>query len=378
MSRVFGPLTRYRLYECRDDNRNWELDLQSPCTGVWDYVCSHYATVQRQFGFDFMRGDMAHVQVRKDGVPRTWSDRERKSYDLLSAVKSHIRCACGTRHFAYLAESFLHGRGSFGYSEEIDHLEACQADTALGDLQSVPVGSPGFLQRLRLYDGWREARSCTPAITVMTSDKDDPRFDMYYQAGNPVRLFISFFVTDMPGYMGSGFESRDLHVTPAPNEHYTKLYVFHRDRGPGATRGPYVWGTNRDLFRDVTRLRLYAEEVLPRIRHQGTAWLIHPDPTAQNPVLAWTQRAGQDGMPRYLFLANTDTARPVGGFAVPAIPGLDPRHPVLLDFSTANEVAGDDRALEFNGFHYRVECLAPGEGRAYRLAEIRHEECGSM
>ena len=40
-----------------------------PRPAVWQYVCNHYAEVQRRCGFDFMRGDMSHVQMRPEGVP---------------------------------------------------------------------------------------------------------------------------------------------------------------------------------------------------------------------------------------------------------------------------------------------------------------------
>ncbi|MDZ7852607.1 MAG: hypothetical protein U5L98_08185 [Halomonas sp.] len=36
------------------------------------------------------------------------------------------------------------------YGDEIDHLEACDAEVTLGDLQSVPVGSEDFIRSFRL------------------------------------------------------------------------------------------------------------------------------------------------------------------------------------------------------------------------------------
>jgi hypothetical protein len=35
--------------------------------------------------------------------------------------------------------------------------------------------------------------------------------------------------------MSLGYEQRDPHPVPAPNENYTKLYVFQLDEGPKAT-----------------------------------------------------------------------------------------------------------------------------------------------
>jgi len=46
MSRVFGPLARYKLYESLEDNADWAIDFSRPRWEVWRYVCRHYAAVQ--------------------------------------------------------------------------------------------------------------------------------------------------------------------------------------------------------------------------------------------------------------------------------------------------------------------------------------------
>jgi len=361
MSRVFGPLTRFKLYERLDDNADWEIDFSRPRREVWDYVCRAYGQVQRRYGFDFMRGDMSHVQMRPEGVPAILD----RTYDLLGAVKQHVR-AQGVAFFGYLAESFLPPRDVMGYGEEMDHLEASEADTVLGDLQSTVVGSPEFLQRFRSYTDLLETRRCTPNFCLMTADKDDPRFDEFYLAGSEVRLFIALLVTSMPSYMGLGFEVRDVHHSPAPNEHYTKLYVFQLQEGPKATHGPYVWGKNGALFCALSRLRLFADAVWPALRGRPVRWLLAPDATAQNKVLAWTQA----DRPEYVFLANTDLQQPAVRFGLPLLPGLTPAPALEADFSTSRlPVPASDRELASNGVHYRVTLLRPGEGRAYRVRE---------
>ena len=69
MSRAFGPLTRYKLYARKDDNQDWAIDFEQPRPFVWQYLTQHYAAQQARYHFDFMRGDMSHVQMRPDGVP---------------------------------------------------------------------------------------------------------------------------------------------------------------------------------------------------------------------------------------------------------------------------------------------------------------------
>ena len=357
MSRVFGPLTRYKLYEALDDNRNWEIDFSRPRQAVWDYVCEKYAQVQRRYGFDFMRGDMSHIQMRPDGVPA----EPGPYYDLLGAVKRTIQQDKGVPWFGYFAETFLAARDVMLYGEEIDHLEAAGADVTLGDLQSTVLGSPDFLQRFRYAIDLARTRLCTPSFTVITADKDDPRFDHFYQGGNEARLFIALLLSELPSYMSLGFETREIHYEPASNEHYTKLYVFHFTSGPKATNGPYEWGKNGYLFGNVTRMRLYLDTIWPKIKGCASRWLIPPDATGANPVIAWAQ-PGDD--PEFVFVVNTDPERPAAQFA---LPHLDHNLPLLCDFSTQAEVPEADRRLVFNGKHYKLTRMDPGEARLYRV-----------
>jgi hypothetical protein len=198
----------------------------------------------------------------------------------------------------------------------------------------------------------------------MTADKDDPRFDEFYLAGNEVRLFMALFLTAMPSYMGLGYEVRDAHYEPAPNEYYTKLYVFQLREGPKATFGPYVWGKNGALFSALTRLRRYADAIWARIKERPTRWLLAPDATAENRVVAWTQT----DRPEYVFLANTDLEQPAVRFGLPLLSDLWPAPALRADFSTSHvPVPVDDQTLRCNGKHYRVTLLRPGEGRVYRV-----------
>jgi hypothetical protein len=364
MSRVFGPLARYKLYGRLEDNAQWQIDFDTPREEVWQYVSEKYARVQQRYNLDFMRGDMSHVQMRPGGVPAVVDDY----YDLLRAVKNHIREKKGVRHFGYFAETFLAPRNVMVYGDEVDHLEASDADTTLGDLQSTSIGSPAFIQRLRHYHDLAVTRSFAPTFAVITGDKDDPRFDEFYRQGNALRLFMALFLGDLPSYVSLGFATRDVHHRPAPNEHYTKLYVFQERDGPKATRGPYVWGKNGALYHDVTRLRLYAEGILDEIRGRPTRWLIPPDPAREGRHLAWTQG---DGSAEYVLVANTDTEKAIENVNVPRIPGLEEEAHLSLEFSTARRPPAGDRHLTLGGKGYKLTKVGPGEGRVYRVVHAR-------
>ena len=359
MSRVFGPLTRYALYESASDG-TWELDFGRPREDVWQYVTKHYADLRDRFGFDFMRGDMAHVQMRPTGVPAEIDDR----YDILSAVRDEIRDGRGIRSFGYLAESFLAPPGTMAFGDEMDHLEAAGADTALGDLQSTAVGSPEFSARFSRYLDYQATRTCTPSLTIMTSDKDDPRFDSSFASGSVARLFIALLVPDLPSYMSLGFELRDIRDRPAPSEHYSKHYVFQVPSGIGATSGPYVFGSNLTLFAAAERIRRVAEELRDDLAIATTVWARPPDATGHDRTLAWVIDAGPSR--RHLCVVNLDGDRPTAAFGVPRHPIADPPPRWLPFFSTADIGGVGARPLRSNGHQWIVKSLEPGECQVYR------------
>ncbi len=373
MSRVFGPLARYRFYGRRDNNRNWEIDFAAPRLEVFDYLASHIVDLQARFGFAFMRGDMSHVQMRPRGVPL----RIDATYDPLAYVKRRVR-----EHrpsFAYFAESFLSPPGVMAYGDEVEHLEASEAEVTLGDLQSVAIDAPEFLPRLRRYYDIAASRAVTPCFTVMTGDKDDPRFDEFYLAGNELRLFLSLFLPTLPSYIALGFELRDRHETPADNEYYTKLYVFHEESGPKATRGPYRFGSNVALYDRVVRIRRFAAQVLPQLLDDRADarphWLLAPDATAGTASIAWARPTEHATI---VFVANTSTSRSVERLLVPLPPTAGPGADALAEalFSTAGEAGGRGTgpvpaSARVGRGMMEVAALGPGEGRAYRVVANR-------
>lgn len=339
MSRVFGPLARYRLYESYADNQNWELDFNRPVVDAWAYVCRHYSAIQEAYHFDFMRGDMSHVQMRPEGVPA----QPDSYYDLLGAVKTTI---CASKPwFGYFAESFLAPPGEMAYGDECDHLEASLADSTLGDLQSESVGTDRFVQELARYVELSETRRFAPNFTILTADKDDPRFDEFYLTGNPIRYFIALFLPSLPSYMALGFETRDIHHEPAPNEHYTKLYVFQVKEGPKSTTGPYHWGQNMALYQQLVRQKIMAEQVYEQIATARVEWLVRPDASGVRKYIVW--EAG--GL---IFAANLDCTEATTSI-MEAFEGLDDDKYKVL-FSTA---FAENRAFKKQSFE-----LLPGEG----------------
>lgn len=356
MSRVFGPLTRYKLYNRWNDNEDWEIDFSNPRPIVWEYVYSKYNEVQAVYNFDFMRGDMSHVQMRPDGVPL----EPVKYYDIHQYISTEIQKV--KPYFAYFAESFLAPPNVMAYGDEADHLDYSNADSTLGDLQSMIVGSPIFIQSLHRYTDLAKTRHFTPSLTMMTADKDDPRFDAFYIKGNELRLFLGLFITDMPSYMALGFETRDTHLRPAPNEHYTKLYVFHFHIGSKATRGSFTWGKNAALFAQITRLRLYAEQILPKIENQSIRWLLPPDATGHHKVIAWTMA----NEPKYIFIVNLDIDEIVEAVKIPCTDLVKEGMDITFDFSTIKSPKVN-ALIVLNNFGISLKKILPSECLVYKL-----------
>lgn len=322
MSRVFGPLTRYKFFHSKEDNAKWELDFSNPQVLVWDFICKKYHECQQTYNFDFMRGDMAHIQPRPNGVPKfnttspphhsttspphhsTTSPNHHSTespdyYDPLLAIKKYIQ-RNGTPYFGFFAETFLADPGFMGYGDELEHLEAIEADSTLGDLQSTVVGSEDYNKKFADYIKYLKTRRFAPSYTIITADKDDPRFDEFYRTANHFRYFVGTFLTDMPSYMGLGFETRNLHLERGLNEEYSKLYVFtiHDDtQTDKVTHGPYIWGQNYMLFEWIGKMRELAERIWDEIYEKETKWLTNTDENQD--LLIWTP---QDT--KYVFVAK--------------------------------------------------------------------------
>ena len=292
MSRVFGPLTRFKFYERKEDNRNWEIDFSRPRPAVWKYFTESYGREQAHVNFDFMRGDMSHVQMRPGGPPATIDAH----YDPLRAVKHFV--ARSQPSFAYFAEGFLADPDVMGYGSEVEHLVASDAEVVLGNLQSMIPGSGEFLDALTSYLEIAEATPLTPAFTVITADKDDPRFDHFHHHGEIARFFTGLFLDQLPLYYSLGYEQRDRHFSPAANEAYTKLYVFQESKGPKSVRGPWQWGGNFELFDALQSLHAFAAKLLPSLLPDRTRVAVHA-----SGLVRW-ERSLTDSGGRLTFVAN--------------------------------------------------------------------------
>ena len=350
MSRVFGPLARVKLYEAKNNNSDWEIDFSKPRKEVWEYMAQKYEGFANQYNFDFMRGDMSHVQLNPDGTPSKPDDY----YDIHKYIKRKI--ATQKPYFGYFAESFLAPSNVMAFGNEEDHLEASDTDSTLGDLQSMVVGTEQFVSAFAKYHQLLTTRKFAPNFTIMTADKDDPRFDSFYLKGNEIRMFIALFLTDMPSYMGLGFEQRDTHTVPAPNEHYTKLYVFQLSEGEKATHGDYQWGQNGELYRNISIFKSISDKIGKSIENMCINWLIEPDFDGINKIIAWTQREN----PQYIFVVNLDIEQDIKDDKLNHINILKSEQ--LYYSNKHNKCFENDEVVQLP-----IDSLSVGECRIYKL-----------
>ena len=360
-SRVFGPLTRYKLYENKNNNAGWQLDFNAPVKTAWEYAAEHYADIQKNYNFDFMRGDMAHVQMYpcfNGDLPANHADTY---YDLLGYIKKNIQKQ--VPYFASFAETFLAPDGEMAYGNEVAHLENAFADTTLGDLQSMVVGSKRFMSEWVRYMHIAETEKVTPCFTIITGDKDDPRFDAFYTNNNTFRLFFGLFFTNMPSYMSLGFEQRDLHEAPAPNEYYTKLYVFKISEGEKATHGKYIFGNNYALFEQLDAIKIFSEQIGSDIRDQNSTWLTTPDASLKNKIVAWFVPSVSSDKNGYIFVVNLNIENDSKKIKIPIPPALQKSSPKFL-FSTYENSIPEINLM--NNF-FVLEVLAPEECFAFEV-----------
>jgi hypothetical protein len=120
--------------------------------------------------------------------------------------------------------------------------------------------------------------------------------------------------------------------------------------GPKKTNGPYRWGQNRELYAKLVRQKMLAEDIFPNICDAKTAWLLPPDATGRQKVIAWTQAK----QPAYIFIANFDIAEEQAvTFSVPVSGAWE------FCFSTEREERPD---MSVQTGKILVEQLLPGEG----------------
>jgi hypothetical protein len=113
-------------------------------------------------------------------------------------------------------------------------------------------------------------------------------------------------------------------------------------------------------------MKLFLENVWEDIAGKKTRWLLPPDPTGENTLLAWTQESAS---PKYIFAANTNTENAIPNVGIPLTRGSHLQDKYQLVFSTDLDCPSIGEVLFSNDIHHKIHTLNPGEGRAYRICQ---------
>ena len=167
---------------------------------------------------------------------------------------------------------------------------------------------------------------------------------------------------DMPSYVGLGFECRDPHPEAAPNEHYTKLYVFQIESGAKATFGPYQFGQNTALFHRLNAIKNQADELLPNIKNKSLQWILTPDATANQKLIAWTH----DENPEYIFVVNLDVENAYTNAKIPS--KFITANALTICFSTHNGVIANANAVTVNAPFIQLPTINAAEGIILKMS----------
>jgi hypothetical protein len=210
---MFSNVTGFRWF-----NRNADGTLAVPTSAMlnagqdlrhlpaWDYFSNQIKQLQNQYGLDFVRADMAHMQIaHAHGRPVFELDPRNEFWRYMKETVQRDQ----RPSFGVLGEAFY----SPQYVDAVRHCEALGADVVYGNMQYAPLQTGEFLARAKEYSllGLNHPGvSHRPLFNVMTADSDKVglKIDQLLEPKQRVvRYFYSLFGGN-PGYMGMGFETR--------------------------------------------------------------------------------------------------------------------------------------------------------------------------
>lgn len=360
---VFGSITPFKLYH----STNGIPDTTRPNLPVWDYYANKIATLQKEYGFDFLRVDMPYTNTT---APPAGSEASPEPKAFWAYVKQKIQAQ--NPSIATLAEAFFDPRccrGVDGYQ----NIEASQFEVALGNMQYQAMDQ-NFLGKTKGLNLASLFRKVTFSIcqTMMTDDSDKPKFNYAYGAplAKQIRAFIGLFL-NQTSYMGQGFETRDLDPS-MDNRNYSCHFI---DGNVKDSQGNFQWGQDQAFFNTLTRLREQYTKLKDTLNTQSHYWLDnnHGD------VGAWTYSDPKTGVDR-LFVLNTDAntekpevniTNPLDVEALDVSKGTQQTLALLPEFSTDESKKSLATMIVRRGTPIKITNLGPGEGRIYRVIRPR-------
>ncbi len=276
---ILGCTTPYKWYKI--DESGYPITSKPEYT-VWKYFIKKYKSIQEEYGFDFLRADMAHNQISHSS--KTIGKVKKKEFwaELKHSIQKN------TPYFATLAEAFYNTYYIDGYTDMINK----EFDVVLGNL-NYRILNENYINHIKDFiNVYPKHFPFAPCICVFTNDADKKEHNIFYQSplANEVRMFCAYFL-DLPSYMGMGYELRES--LPDKQEKYTFNYIKQMKK-------PYQWGDNEEFLSSVFEMREIYEKIKNKIK-QPKLRLCKTDSLS----LAWVYLDEQNNA-KYLFCFNLD------------------------------------------------------------------------
>lgn len=250
---IFNAITPYRWYET--DSQGY-INPAKPILKIWQYFIDELSYFQKEYNFDFLRADMAHIQIS-----HAHSNDEKNIYckdELWRIIKKNIQQ--NIPYFATFAESFLNEY----YIDAIQDMKNKDFDIILG-YSHYKFLNDEYIDCIKYYRKIQEEHNFCPCISVMTGDNDVPVTINLWKSPFAIELryFTALFL-DLPSYTTMGIETRELE--PSLDSEFS---------GPLTNWKPYKykWGNNRSLFKFFQTIRDLYYQLQPELENQSLKWI---------------------------------------------------------------------------------------------------------
>lgn len=276
-AKIMGSLTPYSWYSLDDKGF---VSKNSVRKQVWEYFVNKINEFQKEYGFDFLRADMAHNQIAHSHS----GEKELYVNEVWADVKNKIHKE--KPFFATFGEAFF----SDYYISAVNDMTNKKFDVVLGNLnfQYLDNAYTDQINKIFHEQGVYKYAHCN---TVFTNDSDLPDHQELYQSqeANILRFFMALFMNNV-SYMGMGFEIRDLF--PDSEYNYSNYYVKKQEKD-------YEFGKNYELFDNISKMRKLYSRYSDIIENNNMC--VHK--TNSDKIFCWSYNALNKNL---LFMANFD------------------------------------------------------------------------
>lgn len=282
---VFNSVTPYKWYEIDDQGY---INIEKPNLNVWQYFIDEITNFQSEYNFDFLRADMAHVQIS-----HSHSNKEKHLHydnELWKKVKENVQRK--VPYFATFAESFLNEY----YIDAVQDMKNKAFDIILG-MSNYTFLNNDYIDCIKRYRKIATESNVSPCISMITGDSDKPAGTDFWKSPNAIELrYFTMLFLDLPGYSAMGIEKREL--IPKSDEEFSGLFTLDKPF-------KYKWGENINLLKYFQKIRKLYPEIQSKTKSQTLKWF----ETGSEFNACWGYYNKKNSEFSYIFMLNIDTQK---------------------------------------------------------------------